>query len=357
MQLSGNKVRKLEFLLAEAKAVGDMLVEKLRAQGRTPYLIPVGGSNSLGAWGYICAAREIEQQVEAGTCPRLDEIVMACGRFMVKESVTARTISTITSRDSQVNPRDIVRLVDAQGLGYATGEFELVKEISEATGVILDPVYSGKALHGRLRHDLLFPNSGPAGDGAELYKSRRMCIWGISEAKWQQETSMRDSHGASNKQAKTIKSSPAPSKILHVPGRATITAFRSSKEQDSSRIDKGAFEKALQQLSRLPENWRWWSQCRQEALESLDVEEGAPVRSSSTKEGKTGDGMRTPQPNIRVVRGNRIFCHDRKMFESSSGDSGNKQTVQNAKRFFGSLSCFSAKTAVAQESMKEILFG
>ncbi|EFJ37175.1 hypothetical protein SELMODRAFT_76920 [Selaginella moellendorffii] len=65
---------------SEFDSVGDMLVEKLRAQERKPYLIPVGGvPGYLLARGYIFAAREIEQQVEAGTCPRLDEIVMACG--------------------------------------------------------------------------------------------------------------------------------------------------------------------------------------------------------------------------------------------------------------------------------------
>jgi len=34
-----------------------------RAEGSVPYLIPVGGSNALGAWGYIEAFREMVDQV------------------------------------------------------------------------------------------------------------------------------------------------------------------------------------------------------------------------------------------------------------------------------------------------------
>ncbi|XP_024531771.1 putative D-cysteine desulfhydrase 1, mitochondrial [Selaginella moellendorffii] len=172
-------VSKEEYTKHGSEALGDMLVEKLRAQGRKPYLIPVGGSNSLGTWGYISAAQEIEQQIEAGTCPRFDEIVMACGSggttaglalgnhlSMIKAKVHGYTVcdspdyfydyiqGLLDGLHAQVDSRDIVRLVDAKGLGYAlssTGELELVKEISEATGVILDPVYSGKALHGMVK--------------------------------------------------------------------------------------------------------------------------------------------------------------------------------------------------------------
>jgi 1-aminocyclopropane-1-carboxylate deaminase/D-cysteine desulfhydrase-like pyridoxal-dependent ACC family enzyme len=34
-------------------------VAQLRSQGRHPLLIPVGGSNALGTWGYIQAVNEI----------------------------------------------------------------------------------------------------------------------------------------------------------------------------------------------------------------------------------------------------------------------------------------------------------
>ena len=34
-----------------------------RSEGHVPYLIPVGGSTTLGTWGYIEAFRELMEQV------------------------------------------------------------------------------------------------------------------------------------------------------------------------------------------------------------------------------------------------------------------------------------------------------
>ncbi|GFY82760.1 D-cysteine desulfhydrase [Actinidia rufa] len=53
-----------------------------------------------------------------------------------------------------VSSRDIVDIQNAKGIGYAmntTEELKFVKEIAEATGVILDPVYSGKAAYGMMK--------------------------------------------------------------------------------------------------------------------------------------------------------------------------------------------------------------
>lgn len=41
-----------------------------RDAGSTPYLIPVGGSTTVGAWGYIEAFRELMNQVR-GERPRI----------------------------------------------------------------------------------------------------------------------------------------------------------------------------------------------------------------------------------------------------------------------------------------------
>ena len=34
-----------------------------RSEGATPYIIPAGGSNEIGVWGYIEAFRELMEQV------------------------------------------------------------------------------------------------------------------------------------------------------------------------------------------------------------------------------------------------------------------------------------------------------
>lgn len=39
-----------------------MLADKLRADGKNPYVIPVGGSNALGTWGYMMTMEELYQQ-------------------------------------------------------------------------------------------------------------------------------------------------------------------------------------------------------------------------------------------------------------------------------------------------------
>lgn len=55
-------------------ALGEQLAQQLRGQGLNPCVIPVGGSNSLGCWGYLEAVRELQQQT--GGPDGFDDIVM-----------------------------------------------------------------------------------------------------------------------------------------------------------------------------------------------------------------------------------------------------------------------------------------
>ncbi|KAL0917577.1 hypothetical protein M5K25_012650 [Dendrobium thyrsiflorum] len=76
----GHKVRED---CKRAEALADLLKERLISEGRKPYVIPVGGSNSLGSWGYIEAIREIEQQTKCSFGGvYFDDIAVACGRKM-----------------------------------------------------------------------------------------------------------------------------------------------------------------------------------------------------------------------------------------------------------------------------------
>ncbi|GAB2250011.1 hypothetical protein Droror1_Dr00013370 [Drosera rotundifolia] len=75
-------VSKEEYAKIGSVALTDLLKEKLLKKGRRPYVIPVGGSNSLGTWGYVEAIREIEKQLQdLPQLGRVDDIVVACGRF------------------------------------------------------------------------------------------------------------------------------------------------------------------------------------------------------------------------------------------------------------------------------------
>lgn len=59
---------KQEYTRTGSEALGQQLEQQLRSQGLNAFIIPVGGSNSLGTWGYIEAINEIRQQEpEAGS--------------------------------------------------------------------------------------------------------------------------------------------------------------------------------------------------------------------------------------------------------------------------------------------------
>uniref|UniRef100_A0A2N9IRD3 Tryptophan synthase beta chain-like PALP domain-containing protein n=1 Tax=Fagus sylvatica TaxID=28930 RepID=A0A2N9IRD3_FAGSY len=79
-------VSKEEYAKIGSETLTKILKEKLINEGRRPYVIPVGGSNSLGTWGYIEAIWEIEQQLQTGTGQRkFDDVVVACGSWGMKE--------------------------------------------------------------------------------------------------------------------------------------------------------------------------------------------------------------------------------------------------------------------------------
>ncbi|KAK4750972.1 hypothetical protein SAY87_004454 [Trapa incisa] len=136
-------ISKEEYAKIGSVTLTEILKEKLINEGRKPYVIPVGGSNSLGTWGYIEAIREIEQQQQhcGDGNVKFDDIIVACG--------SGGTIAGLSlgSRLSSMKAK-------AKGLGYAIStaeELKFVKEVATATGVILDPVYSGKAAYGMMK--------------------------------------------------------------------------------------------------------------------------------------------------------------------------------------------------------------
>jgi hypothetical protein len=56
------QVTKEEYQSHGSVELGERLAAQLRQQGHYPYIIPVGGSNSLGCWGYIQMMAELQQQ-------------------------------------------------------------------------------------------------------------------------------------------------------------------------------------------------------------------------------------------------------------------------------------------------------
>lgn len=158
--------------------LANILATCLQDRGKRPYVIPVGGSNPLGAFGYISCVDELIKQTEA-LALSFDHIVVACGSGGTLAGLAiGHRLAGLTSKlhvvgvcDSPAVFYEHVREVAndlgisreifgdveewctvyaGQGIGYAKStpeELNYMVSVSRKTGIILDPVYSGKALY------------------------------------------------------------------------------------------------------------------------------------------------------------------------------------------------------------------
>jgi len=162
---------------AEAESKG----EELRAGGEKVYVIPGGGSNRVGALGYVSCAQELVQQAdEMGLT--IDRLVTATGSAGTQAGLVVGLegmnagipvlgIGVRAPKDRQeanvhrlaeatadyvgvhggVARSAVVANCDYVGPGYGQptpGMIEAVKMLARLEGVLLDPVYSGKAMAG-----------------------------------------------------------------------------------------------------------------------------------------------------------------------------------------------------------------
>lgn len=159
----------------------ERIAEELRGQGRQSYILPEGASNAIGAMGYLAATEEIATQLSAMNV-NIDAVVCATGSggtqaglIMGKklhhlnyevygvnvcddEDYFTRKIYTIIETARQRFHLDLtirhneIRILDGYvGEGYALNrpqEIEFIKSVAKDEGIVLDPVYTGKALLG-----------------------------------------------------------------------------------------------------------------------------------------------------------------------------------------------------------------
>ena len=243
--LGGNKVRKLEFLLADAKnkgaeivfttggaqsnhamltaacckklgltpililkkrgvtdRKGNILLEYLmntdvrfldtsdsadvyremdrvgQESGKVYYKIPTGGSNALGALGYVNCVKEISEQTDIkfdyiccaeGSGGTHAGVAMGTKLFMPDTKVIGMMVDTDPFEEITTNimkglaelleldfvpTADDVHLVDVCGEGYAIASPEgnaAIRMMAENEGLFLDPVYTGKAFGGLIK--------------------------------------------------------------------------------------------------------------------------------------------------------------------------------------------------------------
>ena len=250
---SGNKIRKLEFLLAEAlangcdtlitsggvqsnhcrsvallgaqlglkvhlllradiepKPVGNLLLDHLAGAkishysvdeyrglnnifaqwqkhyadlGHKAYSIPTGGSNGTGMWGYIAAAEELSEDFKrnnidpqaivhaTGSAGTQAGLMLGCHLHQINTQVKAYAVcdnaeyfsrkvrSDLEQWQSQYSPQtDIAGLIadtSDQYIGPAYGVagdevFDCIKQVAALEGILLDPVYTGKAFFGMM---------------------------------------------------------------------------------------------------------------------------------------------------------------------------------------------------------------
>jgi D-cysteine desulfhydrase family pyridoxal phosphate-dependent enzyme len=151
---------------------------RLASEGRRPYLIPIGGASTTGAMGYIEAAIELRDQlgpvgrdgplvvVADGSGGTHAGLVAGLGHH---EAVMGVDVGTRPDLDDRV-PAAAAALADAAGIGAPGGRVvidhdeigsgygapteacrEALDLAARLEGLILDPVYSGKALAALIR--------------------------------------------------------------------------------------------------------------------------------------------------------------------------------------------------------------
>lgn len=182
MKLFGARLHLLEAN-DDPSAYAAGLMQRLQSAGRKPYLIPFGGSDALGAVGYSRCALEICEQMRSHDLP-VGHVVVASGSGGTQAGLVAgfhaagsrAQVHGVSVLHPAERLRDIVgelvheacsvmqldapspdRIsVDDRFVGEGYGlpnrqTLEAIRDMALGDGVLLDPVYTGKAFAGLLQ--------------------------------------------------------------------------------------------------------------------------------------------------------------------------------------------------------------
>jgi 1-aminocyclopropane-1-carboxylate deaminase/D-cysteine desulfhydrase-like pyridoxal-dependent ACC family enzyme len=152
-------------------------VADLTHAGRKPYALPIGGSTGLGSLGYVRAMKELASQfgqgpaqviLAVGSCGTLAGTVLGAHMFMpearvvgISVSRTSKKIAVQTSTLMQESGR-LLALAEVPGQddvetydtyfeeygAFTEGARDAILTCARCEGVLLDPVYTGKAMAG-----------------------------------------------------------------------------------------------------------------------------------------------------------------------------------------------------------------
>ena len=159
----------------------EKVAKQLESTGRRPYVIPGGGSNPVGALGYVNAALElVNQSVELGL--RIDHLIHATGSSgtqaglvvglqAMQSKIQLLGIGVRAPKEKQesmvydlacrtwahmklkgdLDRTSVLANCDYVGDGYGVptpAMVEAVNLLAKTEGILLDPVYSGKGMAG-----------------------------------------------------------------------------------------------------------------------------------------------------------------------------------------------------------------
>lgn len=189
-QHNGNRLL-LELFDAKVELVDNLdnadeqlqaLAVRLHASGRKPYVVPIGGSNALGALGYVRAGLELATQIEQSGQP-FAGVVLASGSAGTHSGLAlalAHSLPQLPVIGVTVSRSDEAQRPKVQGLAERTadllgvrlpdsfkielwdeyfaprygepnaGTLAAIRLLASHEGLLLDPVYTGKAMAGLL---------------------------------------------------------------------------------------------------------------------------------------------------------------------------------------------------------------
>ena len=165
----------------------ESLKNEMLANGKKAYIIPEGASNGIGSLGYISFMKEIID-FENSTKTSFDTIVVAVGSggtyagihmgnqiycggkkrivgfnvcddadFFVKKikEIIKESSDYLDSVDQEKLSFENIEIIDGYvGIGYAESrkvELDFISNLARTEGIILDPVYTGKAMFGLIQ--------------------------------------------------------------------------------------------------------------------------------------------------------------------------------------------------------------
>lgn len=174
---------KIEVVEAGADLAARMaaMADDLKREGRKAYVIPGGGSNALGALGYVACAQELLHQAFEQQAP-IDHIVVASGsagthagllvgleganadipltgvnvrRPRAEQEGNVHKLvgetAALLKLEKPIPKEKVIALDDWVGPGYSLPTKEMVEAVrllASTEAILLDPVYTGKAMAG-----------------------------------------------------------------------------------------------------------------------------------------------------------------------------------------------------------------